>query len=362
MRNFVNTKEIFSKKLVLFGLLFITLSAFVLISCDSSSSTRDGKIVVANRADGTITVINVETDTVESTVPLPAGPNQPEPMYVFYIESQDLVFVDDRANNRVVAFDADDYSVVTTIPIGNGGFHMWGDDSEGQLWVNNDIDNTVTVINTNTLEVITTIPIPQDLVDSSGIPHDVILDPVNPTAFVSVIGVLDGEEEVPDVVVKFSTETFEELDRVDVGLDPHLSLAAQNNFLYVPCQGTNNVFILNRDTLDQVIPPLSVPGAHGAGMTPNGQRFYTTNISGGGTDGLFAIETATNTIAGSSNTPFPTPHNIAVNGDGTKLYVTQSGADADQVTVYTVSDGSPVPVFSSTVIAGLNPFGIGFVE
>ncbi len=59
MNNFVNAKEVISKRLVLFGLLFITMSVFVLISCDSSSSTRDGKIVVANRADGTITVINV---------------------------------------------------------------------------------------------------------------------------------------------------------------------------------------------------------------------------------------------------------------------------------------------------------------
>ena len=40
----------------------------------------------------------------------------------------------------------------------------------------------------------------------------------------------------------------------------------------------------------ELVTELSVPGAHGAGMTHNGKVFYTTNLPGGGTDGLFAID------------------------------------------------------------------------
>ena len=50
---------------------------------------------------------------------------------------------------------------------------------------------------------------PADLVEQGGKPHDVILDPHHGRyAYVTMIG-LTG----PDYVVKFSTESFEELDR-----------------------------------------------------------------------------------------------------------------------------------------------------
>ena len=58
--------------------------------------------------------------------------------------------------------------------------------------------------------------------------------------------------------------------------------------------------------------------------------------------------------------PFAVPHNIALTPDGSKLYVTHSGATADKVSVYTVgADG--VPVFSTDVTVGLNPFGLAWV-
>lgn len=315
-----------------------------------------GKIVVANRASGTISIIDTHSDGLVDTIPLPSGPNVPEPMYVVYVPSHNRVFVDDRMNNRVVVFDAHDFSVDATIDTGAGPFHMWGDRTERQLWVNNDIDKTITVVDTNTLEVVTTIPIPADLVAEGGIPHDVILDPTDRTAFVTILGIVTG----PDVVVKFSTETFEEIDRAEVGQDPHLSLARQNNLLYVPCQGTSELFVLNRDTLD-IVTVLTILGAHGAGMARNGKRFYTTNLPGGGIDGLFAIDTDTNTIIGVTDTPFAVPHNIALTPNSKKLYVTHSGATSNKVTIYTVSNRNPVPVLSGEVTVGFNPFGLAYV-
>ena len=46
--------------------------------------------------------------------------------------------------------------------------------------------------------------------------------------------------------------------------------------------------------------------------------------------------------------------------DGSKLYVTHSGGMADKVTVYTVGEDR-VPVASTDVTVGLNPFGLAFV-
>ena len=66
---------------------------------------------------------------------------------------------------------------------------MWGSRRNKQLWVNNDIDKTITVIDMSFLSVITTIPMPADLVAAGGRPHDVILEPNAPFAYVTMIGV-----------------------------------------------------------------------------------------------------------------------------------------------------------------------------
>ena len=107
---------------------------------------------------------------------------------------------------------------------------------------------------------------------------------------------------------------------------------------------------------------ISVPGAHGAGMSGNGKVFYTTNLPGGGTDGLFAIDTRRNRVIGSSDTPFAVPHNIALTPSAKKLYVTHSGGSSDKVSVYRISPRHPVPVFLRDITVELNPFGLTFAR
>ncbi len=312
-----------------------------------------GKIVVANRGSGTISIINTLTDLVVNTITLPDS--NPEPMYVVYTRLGNRVFVGDRANNQVVVFDANNFSVEDTVPAGKGIFHMWADPQNSQLWVNNDIDNTATVIDPLNLEVITTVPMPTDIVSDGGKPHDVVLD--TQFAYISMVGVVGPN----DYIVKYSRRTFAEIDQQPVGKDPHVSLTLRNQFLYVPTQGANEVLVLNREALEEVT-SIDVPNAHGAGMARNGKTFYTTNIANGGVDGLFTIDTQTNSVTGDPvNTPFSVPHNIALTPNGNKIYVTHSGATADTVTVYTATPQDPVPAYKSTVTVELNPFGLAFV-
>ena len=318
---------------------------------------NSGNIVVANRGSGSISVINTNTDEVSGTYQLPAGPNTPEPMYVVFVRQGQRVFVGDRANNQVVVFRVSDFSVVTTIPVGQGVFHMWADPQGRQLWVNSDIDNTTSVIDLHTLQVIATVPTPADLVSIGGKPHDVILGPAGKLAYITVIGVT-GQS---DYVVQFSTSTFEETGRAEVGKDAHLSLTSGNRNLYVPCQNSNAVYVLDRVNMN-LIKTIAVSGAHGAGMITNGKVFYTTNISGGGTDGLYAINTNNNQVKGSSDTPYSVPHNIAFPTNAKKLYLTHSGAASDKVTVYRISNKHPVPEYLTEITVGLNPFGLAYAQ
>jgi DNA-binding beta-propeller fold protein YncE len=315
-----------------------------------------GKIVVADRNSGTLTVISTRSDEVVDTLELPAAANPAEPMYVYYTPIRNRFFVGDRANDRVVAFNARTLEAEGSAPTGAGVFHMWGNPFRRQLWVNNDIDNTTSVIHMRTLETIATVPTPGDLVAAGGKPHDVILAPGGRYAYVSVIGVA-GEN---DYVVQYCTDTFEEVGRAAVGKDPHLSLTWRNWLLYVPCQETNEVRILNRFSMETV-KVLEVPGAHGAGMALNGRRFYTTNLPGGGEDAVWTIDTRTNEVVGDpADAPYTVPHNIALTPNGRKLYVTHSGPN-DKVSIYRIRGRDRTPMLIGEVTTGQNPFGLAYV-
>jgi DNA-binding beta-propeller fold protein YncE len=212
------------------------------------------------------------------------------------------------------------------------------------------------VIDTASLDVVTTLPVPADLVALGGRPHDVVLDPEAPYAYVTMIGV----QGTSDYVVKYSTVEFKEVARQGVGKDAHLSVSPRNHLLYLPCQGSNRVDVIDRRTMT-LMAPIAVPGAHGAGMANGRPRFYTTNLPSAGENGLIAINTRTGAVLGSTATPFSTPHNVVVTPGGRKIYVTHSGAANDHVSVYAAENHDAAPRLLRTVATGLNPFGLEYV-
>ena len=326
------------------------------LPAEDSEALLNGRVIVTNRSAGSISVISTSTNAVIGTHALPTGDTTPEPMYVSWIRNSNRILVGDRANDRVFVFNGGDFSVDGTIPAGDGVFHMWMDEAENQLWVVNDIDKTATVIQPASHTVVATVPMPADLVARGGIPHDVVLDPKGRYAYVTMIGAaLDSH-----YVVQFRTSDFQEENRAVVGRDAHLSVSPKNDYLYLPCQGSNVVEVLHRKSLAKVA-SIDVPAAHGAGMPRNGRTFYTSNFSGLGIDGLYAIDLASNTVIGSTDTPVSVPHNIVLSPDGETLYLTHSGATSNSVTVY-ATNGGGVPAYIQTIEVGLNPFGVAFVR
>jgi len=308
------------------------------------SNDRLYRTIIANRASGSVSVINTQTNEVISTLALPdAG----EPTYVVHNDYNNTFLVGDF-KGRVIAFDDQNFEITGSAEAGFGVFHMWLSPNRQQLWVNNIADRTISVINPNTMENITTINAPSDL--GAFTQHDVIVSPDNSAAFVTFLG-----GDADDYVIKYNTSTFEEEARAAVGPDPHVSLTSVNDKLYVASQGSGEIAVLNRSDLSEVT-VLNIPNAHGLGMNNAGTYLYVGNIAEGGMSATYTIDLLTNTLIGLPvDAPFSAPHNYAVSSDDSKLFITHSGASNDQVSVYSLS---PTPTLIGTIGVGSNPFGL----
>ncbi len=146
------------------------------------------------------------------------------------------------------------------------------------------------------------------------------------------------------------------MNRTTVGKSSHVSF---NRRYWETSQTGNAISVLDNFTME-VTDTIDVPGAHGAITSRNARRFYTTNLPGGGADGVYCINTRSNRIIGTVDTAFNTPHNVALTPGGRKLYVTHSGAN-DKVSVFRVErNGSLTSLGEVTV--GNNPFGLAYVR
>lgn len=320
-----------------------------------------GHVVIANRNSGNLSILNEDTGVVLGIIELTMGTDGApgEPMYISYLNRTNEVAVADRANNRVVFYDQNTYEITGTVETGAGNFHLWASPKEDQLWVVNDIDDTLTVIDPQTKTEIGRVELPASLIGTNAQPHDVILD--GQYAYITV----NQPDQTGDLLVKIDTQTFEVVASAEIGDGAHASLAPEHNLLYVLSEGSDRIDIFDRrETNLEQVGSIDQPGAHGAIHAADGQYLYTTNISGGGDNGLFTIDTVTNEIVGDLdgfNTPFATPHNLAVTNDGDRLFVTHSGADANAISVFSLDDPT-LPEWESSVNGqGANPFGLAYV-
>jgi DNA-binding beta-propeller fold protein YncE len=344
--------------------LFLLLLILCLAGCGSSGSSQNvtddsgqlplftnvASMIVAS-LDGTVSIISTETDTVTHTLTLPPANNPPAAAYVVYSPVSNRIYVGDTANARVVVYSGSDLEQVAILNTDSDAFHMWPNGN--QLWVVDRTAFSAIVFDVNTHERIATVAIPADLQQAGGIPHDVTADATH--AFVTVLG-LPGA----DVVVKYDKSTFAEAGRALVGEDPHVAINPASSGLYAACEGTDNVFFIDRDTMT-IQSQVPAPGAHGTWVPPLGQTLYTTNFPGrddnGSIPGLIAVDLVNEQVLGNAPPPAPRPHNVFGTADGSKAYVTHTDGGTT-VSVYTIASPTAVPQFSTVVTVGQDPFGI----
>lgn len=334
-------------KNLIFGLQ-VALLATLFSSCSSddyhyidSPKVYEEKVVVANRGAGSISFIDASSNQV-STLAISGS----EPMYVVYVPTKDKIFVGDRAGKKIHIINPQTKAVESSITVGNGVFHMWVDGMGKQLWVSNDIDNTISVIDLNTNTVVKTINVGMK-------PHDVFLSKDATKAYVSVF---NADAAMPDKVYMYSTSDYSKTGEASVGKDPHLYHLPTSNKLFVACQ-SGQVYALNGSNLS-VISNNAFTGAHGIFPSPDNNTVFVTNITG---QQLYSINATTGMQNGMPLMALSaTPHNIVVNEDGNKMFVTHSGGAATAVSTYTIS-GTNLTA-GTTITAGTNPFGLAYYK
>ena len=121
--------------------------------------------------------------------------------------------------------------------------------------------------------------------------------------------------------------------------------------MYVANQYSNSVSVINTttNTVTATIPVGA--GPYGLGTTPDGSMLYVTN-NGGNADSVSVINTATNTVVATvivrSN-----PYNANVSADGSKVYVTNEFGNA--VSVISTATNTVI----NTIFVGSNPSALG---
>lgn len=304
-------------------------------------SNSEEIVAVANRGDGTVSFLNAKTNELIDTIDLPG---EAEPMYVVYVSRTDKVYVGDRAQSQVHVIDPDTYEVENSIDVGEGVFHMWADGNGAALWVSNDIDNAISVVDLSTNTLVETIAL-------DGKPHDVFLTYDGSMGFVSVL-----RPDAPDQVYSFNALSYEQIGMTDVGEDPHLFHLSKKDKLFVPCQNTNQLLTLDGSNLD-VLADTPLDGAHGVFATLDQKSVYVTGIN---VSALYQVRAANSKLSRpATTTSLPIPHNLVVNARATKVFVTHSGANSNQISVFKIAHNKSLS--EKTVIAtGTNPFGLAY--
>lgn len=322
-------------------ILLLCVSLFIINCTDDDNNTttpnpiNEEIVISANRGNGTITFINAETNEIQETLNIPNS----EPMYVVYVAQTDRIYVGDRAQSVVHVIDAQTRELTDEIAVGNGVFHMWANSQGTELWVNGDIDNTTSVINLTNNTVIETI-------DLGAKPHDVFITEDGTRAFISI---LQGDTTVADEIFMFNAMTYQMMGSRTVGDDPHLFHIPNSNKLFVPCQ-IGGIYVFDENFMEEEIVP--VDGSHGI-FSGDNQNVYITDLPGAE---LYNINAMNNEVIGSPLTTTENiPHNLTVNQDNTKLFLTHSGMMADKLTIYNIENGI---MLTETLTVGTNPFGI----
>jgi YVTN family beta-propeller protein len=228
----------------------------------SVAVARDGKNAwVANSSDGTVSVVNLASQTTTQTISLTSPDGSiPTPNQVVFLPGGTLAYVSDHYCNSptggsyIFIVDTTTFQSVGTIATGCYPSTMAVTPDGSQLWVSQRGSNSLDVYDTVTNAHV----IGYNVANATGIAF-------NPSGTFAYIA----EYASPGTILVINTETYQQVTQITVGDDPHV-----------------------------------------VAVTPTGRHVFVTNV---GSNSISQIDTATNTVLRTLPLPNNDQHPLGLN-------------------------------------------------
>jgi YVTN family beta-propeller protein len=283
-----------------------SLTVFPPKTCSAVTSTPGPFAYVTNINSNTVSVINIPTSTVASTIPVGSGP-----WGVAVSPDQTQVYVSNNHGNNVSVINTASDTVVATIPVQSSPFGVAFTPDGTEAYVVNGSSNSVSVINTASQTVVATVPVQHS-------PVGVAMALTSNGTFAYVTN--SGSNSVSVIAVSSSTV----VQTIAVGSGPRwVAIAPNSSLAYVENAGSNTVSVISvaTNTVTATIPVGLSP--FGAAFTPDSSLAYVVNSA---SNTVSEIDTATSSVI-ATVTGFSNPVHVALSTDGSSAYVTNLGAN-----------------------------------
>jgi len=355
-----------NKKLQSTALISAALILFlILVSSAASAATEQGAsstgtyAYITNELDSSVSVIDIDTNTVTATVsagsyPVGVAVNPSgTKVYVanFYTEDYENTLsqsIDAKSKSSkgttehvetdggtVSVIDTATNTLIATVPVGSYPIGVAVNPEETKVYVTNRDSSTVSVIDTATNTVTATIPIETGA-------NGIAVSPDGKKVYVtdldtSAVSVIDA-----------ATNTV--TDTVNVGYTPFgIAVSPDGKKAYVTNADSSTVSVIDTatNTVTATVPVGQWP--LGVAVSPDGKKVYVANE---GSNIISVIDTATNTVIATVEVG-DQPFGVSVTPDGTKIYV----ANHHSTTVSVIA--AATNTVTATVNVGNSPAAFG---
>ncbi|MEM8526541.1 MAG: T9SS type A sorting domain-containing protein [Bacteroidota bacterium] len=284
---------------------------------------------IPNLGDGTVSVIDVNTDQVMTTITTEGAP-----FAVAISPNNDKVYITDITTNSLIEIDVATNTVARTVAVGATPFGVAVNPQTGTIYVANFSSGNISVIDPITFATIATL---SSGFRPYGIAHHPMKDTVINTNFsgnnLSIIG--------KNGVLRGATP---------LGLSPvGVTYSADGTKVYATNFGWDSISELDGNTLatNRLFPAGDAP--FGVALNSDGSKLYVSNEN---SDDVSVI----NTTTGFMEASIPVggiPSGISVSPDDTKVYVTSR----EENSVYVIN--TTTNTVTTTISVGNDPRGLG---
>src|ERR1035437_2064834 len=251
-------------------------------------------------------------------------------------------YIPNSGDNTVSVINLITNSVYTTIPVGSFPTSVSVSDDGMMVYIGNQNDSTISAISTTTNTVIATIPI-------GTTPNCLVVSPDGRKVYVTGVN---------DRVIVINTATNTVSNSIPVGQVPYgIAVNPNGNRIYVANynNGNGNTISVIDTVTNNVMATIPVNSApYGIIVSPDGSIVYATFPL---INSVTSIDATTNYVTATTNYGIHNPTGICITPNNYHIYISNTGTDTVSMLYTPLNYGPPVLGFNSPKGLSVSPDG-----